>query len=374
MHNTLQPLQTPVPDDPATPLTLNRWFDIWLETYKKGHVKPTTIDTYRALYDRHIRGDIGRLLITDFHPIHIQRIYNAFLQLGYSVRYLGTLHSILSGLFRDAEANGLIPENPCSHVELPTGDISERRVLSHDEQHKIQTQLLLPRFRRIEPLVTTLLGTGLRIGEILGLQWRDIHIASEPDKTSTGIPDPVNFLTVNHTLVRVNNETAPGTQFILQSPKTKCSMRSIPLQKRVSDALIRQKNEQIRNQRRPTWSPLPGLEGLVFSGRNGQPQWRSTVVSCIDTVIRSINDEERILADREFRTPVYIDRVLPHAFRHTFATRSLEAGIPPKVVQHWLGHASIKLTLDLYTHVSTDLSAHHMEILEAAMYDGNEIL
>ena len=60
-----------------------------------------------------------------------------------------------------------------------------------------------------------------------------------------------------------------------------------------------------------------------------------------------------------------MDPILPHSFRHTFATRCLEAGIPPKVVQTWLGHASIKMTMDLYTHVNVDLSAEYMLSLEA---------
>ena len=114
------------------------------------------------------------------------------------------------------------------------------------------------------------------------------------------------------------------------------------------------------------------MDNLVFSGKKGQPQWRSTIESRIDTIIKAINEEEREQAESEKRSPDLMKRVLPHSFRHTFATRSLEAGISPKVVQHWLGHASIKMTLDLYTHVSEDLSTNQMNILEKYMKDPDE--
>ncbi len=228
--------------------TLNRWFDIWMSTYKNGRIKPTTMDTYRALYDRHIRNSVGMHTLDEFHPIHIQKIYNDFLNKGYSPKYLSTLHTMLNNMFKKALANELIASNPCALTDRPGSDISDHRVLTIDEQLTLCEHMKRPRFRHIEPAVTTLLGTGLRIGELLALKWSDIHLADDMPG-SYGIPDPVNFLTV----------------------------------------------------------------------------------------------------------------------RHTFATRSLEVGIPPKVVQHWLGHASIKMTLDLYTHVSHDLSAQYMHMLEASL-------
>ena len=176
-----------------------------------------------------------------------------------------------------------------------------------------------------------------------------------------------NYLTVNQTLVHVKDEKTSSTHFLLQSPKTKCSTRTIPLQKCVAEALLRQHNLQIEYRRRTTWSPTPGFEGLVFSGRNGQPHWRTTIVANINTAVKAINQAEAKNAEAEGRTPVHINRILPHDFRHTFATRCLEAGIPSKVVQHWLGHASIQMTLDLYTHVSTELSTYHMQLLEESM-------
>ncbi len=353
-----------VAGQPGIP-TLNRWFDIWMNTYKLGRIKPTTMDTYRALYDRHIRNSIGMHTLDEFHPIHIQKIYNDFLNKGYSPKYLSTLHTMLNNMFKKALANELISSNPCALTDRPGLDISEHRVLSLEEQQALCEHMKRPRFRHIEPAVTTLLGTGLRIGELLALRWSDIHIAENNPETY-GIPDPVNFLTVRHTLVRVKNEGIPGSHFLLQSPKTKSSLRSIPLQDCVVEALRRQQKLQLEYRKKQTWSPYPGFEGLVFCGRHGQPQWRSTIVANINTIVDSYNKTAEKPTDATIYPASHIDHILPHAFRHTFATRSLEAGIPPKVVQHWLGHASIKMTLDLYTHVSHDLSAQYMHLLEAS--------
>lgn len=366
INNSLPVLSVKILKEP----TLNSWFDVWISTYKQGRIKPTTRDTYISIYDRHLRYRIGNHLLSEFRPLHIQTFYNRFLEEGYSPTYLGTLHSILNSLFQTAVDNNLIRKNPCDVVERPSSELPERRVLSLQEQTTLCRYLRQPRFRRIEPVITTLLGTGIRIGELLGLSWSDIHIYSEDDP-SPALPHEENYgidhIDVRHTLVRVRNSDETGTIFHLQSPKTKKSIRSIPLQKKVVQALRRQKNIQEKYRASGSWTRHPEFDDLVFLGKKGQPQWRSTVVSNINTVVDTINREEIHAAAEENRSPVHMKKILPHAFRHTFATRCLEAGIPPKVVQHWLGHASIQMTLDLYTHVSTDLSAYHMFMLEAAM-------
>lgn len=343
-------------------ITLNMWFDIWLEVYKRDRIKQTTIDTYKALYDRHLRYSIGSHDMREFKPLHIRKLYNDFLKTGYSAKYLNTLHTMLNNMFKTAVSNEIVNTNPCSDIERPVCKSHERRVLSVDEQKRLCAQIRQPRFLYIEPLITTLLGTGLRIGELLGLRWSDVYLPTEPKCRAE---DDIPRITVSHTLVRVSNEAGSGTHFYLQSPKTRASVRAIPLQIGVADAIRRQRHIVDKNSQGQDWSPLPGFEDLVFCGKRGQPQWRTSVVSAIDTVVRSINEDDR--------DEPHMERILPHAFRHTFATRCLEAGIPPKVVQKWLGHASINMTLDLYTHVSEDLSAQHMYTLEKCMGWGEDV-
>ena len=80
-----------------------------------------------------------------------------------------------------------------------------------------------------------------------------------------------------------------------------------------------------------------------------------------------MNEGEKELAIKEHRPPVIMEHINLHACRHSFATRCLEAGIAPKIVQSWLGHSSIEITLDLYSHVNQDVSFENMRRLEAVL-------
>ncbi len=99
------------------------------------------------------------------------------------------------------------------------------------------------------------------------------------------------------------------------------------------------------------WQPMKGLENLVFTIGEGRPMNEGKVKAAIKRILKEIRVHEEQQAEKEDRKPRDIKDFTPHALRHTFATRALENGIPPKVVQEILGHGSITITLDLYTHV-----------------------
>ena len=334
----------------ADRIKLDDWFDEWITTYKIGKVKDTTIATYRALYDRFVREPLGGRYISKIKTVEIQRLYNSITEDGLSPKYLKTLHNTLSNVFKMAVNNDLIPKNPCSQTIRPTIDNTERRVLTASEQSHLLSFIRQEEYRNIEPAITTLLGTGLRIGELLGLKWEDLDLESK-EKT----------LTVNRTLVRIRDKK----YFTFQEPKTASGTRTIPLQESVVKALKRQKVNQAHYKLSGKWNPPTEFEGLVFSGKKGQPQWRSCIAESLDKIIFAMNEEEKERAVKEHRAPVIMEHINLHACRHSFATRCLEAGIAPKIVQSWLGHSSIEITLDLYSHVNQDVSFENMRRLEA---------
>ena len=102
------------------------------------------------------------------------------------------------------------------------------------------------------------------------------------------------------------------------------------------------------------WQPLEGFENLVFVGKNGKPITEHTFQVTLDWIEKSINKERKKQAEKNKTVFIPIPHFYPHALRHTFATRCFEAGIDAKVVQGFLGHYSIAITLDLYTHVTDD--------------------
>ena len=152
----------------ADRIRLDEWFETWLQTYKSGKVKATTISTYKALYDRFVREPLGGRYISKIKTVEIQRLYNGITEDGLSPKYLKTLHNTLSNVFKMAVNNDLISKNPCTQTIRPAIDISERRVLTASEQKRLLSFMCKEQYKNVEPAITVLLGTGLRIGDAYG--------------------------------------------------------------------------------------------------------------------------------------------------------------------------------------------------------------
>lgn len=203
-----------------------------------------------------------------------------------------------------------------------------------------------------ENLIQVALGTGMRGGELLGLTWDDVDFRKRE-------------ISVNKTLVYIKDKETKKYVFKYQTPKTKNSIRTIPMQDSVYKALKRQwiqlKEMQLSASE---WQPLEGFENLVFVGKNGKPITEHTFQVTLDWIEKSINKERKKQAEKNKTVFIPIPHFYPHALRHTFATRCFEAGIDAKVVQGFLGHYSIAITLDLYTHVTDDKAKSEMDKLQ----------
>ena len=323
----------------AAKTTLNDWFEIWLHDYKLNKIKATSWQNYGNLYDCQIRHTLGPLCLSQIKPIHIQKMYNDFIARGLSSKYLHNMNAILYNLFDIAIRNELLLKNPCDGVIKPPITSTERRVLSMEEQLRFLRFIQQERWKFSEPTLTVLLGTGMRVGELLGLNWEDIDFEQKS-------------ISINKTLVYVKDHTTQKFHFAFQTPKTRHGNRIIPMQSQVEQALRRQEALQRSLRAKPDWNPQPKFERLVFAGHNGQPRQRTAIQCTLNRIVRAINDEETLAAQQEGREPILMEHLHPHALRHTFATRCFEVDMPPKTVQQLLGHASIQMTLDLYTHVS----------------------
>jgi integrase len=314
-------------------IIVDAWFNTWITEYKEKTVKLTTLTNYKDHYRLHIKPVFGRLKMQEVRPEHIQRFYNNMDKQGYSKKTIEMNASILCNMFKQAERNKLISKNPVPLAIIPKAKSKgESRVLSEQEQ-KIFMELAKETY--LHTLFVIALSTGMRIGELLGLEWSDIDYKR-------------NVIHVTRTLKRLNNG-----DFYKSTPKTKCSKRDIPLLPSTAAMLKSQKTEQAKQKIKlgDKWSPLKGFENLVFTAPTGRPQLYINVQYQIDKMVELMNKQEVEKAEKEKREPVIYDHIHPHALRHTFATRGLENGIPPKVMQEILGHSSIKMTLDLYSHV-----------------------
>jgi integrase len=308
--------------------TLGEYLNRWLNGSVKGSVKDKTFNDYEWLVRKHIAPALDRIKLRALSPIHLQGLYQAKLEAGLSPSTVRHLHVVLHRALDQALRWGLVPRNVSEAVDLPKLQKKEIRPLSGDEGRRL---LEAARGDRLEALYVLAVHCGLRQGELLGLRWEDVDL-----ETGT--------LQVRRTLTT----TKGGSRFT--APKTAKSRRRIKLTAGAVDALRRHHDRQFEESTR-----LAGLwqdYGLVFATTTGTPINPSNLTS------RSFKPllERAGLPDIRF-----------HDLRHTCATLLLSKGVHPKLVQELLGHATIAITLDTYSHVLPGMGDQTANAMESAL-------
>ena len=335
----------------AQHMTLNTFFETWLREIKENTVKANTLSVYMEIYKIHIAPALGKQQVSSINKLMVQRLLNNMSKNGLSANTLAKTKAILYSIFKEAMENRMISYNPCENITIRR-DKTERRVLTYKEQ-----QIFLEAIRgsRYEMLCILGLSTGLRIGELSGLRWSDINFE---EKT----------LTVERTYIYLHDVKNHQMKDEFHSPKTKNSCRTIRLLDSTLELLTAHKKKQEKEiaAAGEDWCPVEGGEDLIFTTKTGGPVRGLNVAETLNNYVKKINKQEELRAAKEHREPEYFERITPHTLRHTFATRAFESGIPPKVVQQILGHSSLEMTMDLYTHVTEDVQSR--EIQKLAMF------
>lgn len=313
-------------------ITLDAWFEIWLTEYKQLTIKKGTIENYKRNYRSYVKPYLGCMPVQEIRGEHIQKLFNHLIAKGYAVSTLYVSKGMLSGMFKQLMKNDILEKNPVQFVEFPRQPRKkERRVMSEEEQ---MIFLDYAKGSDYEEVYRLALATGLRIGEICALRWSDIDFNNQ-------------LLTVNGTL-----KCFKDTGFFIDTPKSQTSCRIVPLLPSICKMLKRRKRSQVgtitgRYTVRSQWQDLV----FLHPGAEYEPMRKRTIAYDMDAIVERINHDRKEKLKNKRRRPDVFEHISPHALRHTFATRALESGIPPKVVQEILGHSSITITLDLYTHV-----------------------
>lgn len=330
-------------------LILDAWFDVWLNTHKKKSIKESTRSRYDYCYKNYIQKKLGKRKLADFKPILLERLFQDMADNDYSTKTIRDIYNILSAVFKYAVHNRLITYNPCDGVELPKTKKKPIRVLSVEEQSDV---LRYAKGRLYENLIITALGTGMRAGELLGLTDADLNFRKRE-------------ITINKTLVHIKDLSTGKYVFKYQTPKTESGKRVIPMQESVYKALRKQRTQKKEMQiASDAWEPLKGFENLVFVSKNGKPVSAHAFQSALNWIVNAINKDRQKQAEKGKKDFVPMEHIYPHVLRHTFATRCFEAGIEAKTVQKYLGHSSVAITLDIYTHVTNDKARIEMDKLE----------
>ena len=314
-------------------VTVDSWFKVWKEEYAANNMRENTLAHVDSMYLYHIKPEIGHMKMQEVRTEHIQMLLNKMKKGDYSTDFMKRVRNVVSQMFKQAYKNDMIYRNPVDNAVTPSGkEKKEHRVLTEKEQ---RTFLEYAKGNDYELIFVLGLSTGMRIGEIQALQWKNIDFKNM-------------VVNIEGTLIKVD-----GKEYTKGPTKTKNSKRSVPLLPDVAKRLKEHRKEQLKYRLilGAEWQQVAGLEDLLFCTPIGRPLSRSVIYNAIDRIIEQINHDERIKAKEAGRSPEVFEHFSSHTMRHTFATRALENGIPPKVVQELLGHSTIKTTMDIYTHV-----------------------
>ena len=312
----------------ADNLKVGEYLERWLVDSVLDTVRPTTYERYEQIVRIHVRPALGSVKLKNLTPVHVRGLYREKLEAGLSARTVQYIHVTLHKALKQAVQDGLIPRNATEAVKAPQVRREEMRPLSGDQ---VKVLLEVARGDRLEALYVLAIHTGLRQGELLGLKWEDVDLES-------------GTLRVRRTLVTA--KAGP----VLTAPKTKGSRRSVKLTQGAVEALRSHLKHQLQEIDRA--GSLWRENGLMFASESGEPLDRRYLTSC----------RYKALLKR-----AELPMIRFHDLRHTCATLLLSKNVNPKIVSEMLGHASIAITLDTYSHVLPNMRDQAAAAMEEAL-------
>lgn len=324
-------------------MMLNDMFDIYFAT--KHNLKQSTRTNYRYMWDKYARNTIGMKKINLIKKSDILHFYHDLLDKGFKPNSAEIMNTILHSTLQMAVDDGYIRLNPTAGcmAEIKKShdwDKPKRHALTIEQQEAfIRYTGQSDMHKHWLPLFTTLLGTGCRIGEIIGLRWEDVDFKN-------------NIISINHNMVyRVQDNGK--CEFHITTPKTRNSVRIIPLLSQVRHALLMERKMQLALGR-TSQEVIDGYTDFIFQNRYGNVHNPMTINRAIKRIYTSYNEQEIKLAEKEHREPIMIPHFSCHNLRHTFCTRFCENETNIKVIQEIMGHSDISTTMDIYAEATQD--------------------
>lgn len=309
----------------AGSLTVGEYLERWLKDTVQGTVRQSTYEVYRHMVRPHIVPGLGRAELKNLNPVHVRGFYRDRLDSDLSPATVHKMHVVLHKALDQVVSDGLIPRNVAKDVKVQQAKRKEIRPLTPEQA---RTLLDAARGDRLEALYVLALNTGLRQGELLALKWEDVELEDA-------------VLRVRRTLTRTGGKVDVGP------PKTNKSRRSVGLTTPAVEALHAHLSRQLEEMEQMGSLYRPG--GLVFANESGG-------------IINPSN-----LRNRSFKKLLKraeLPEIRFHDLRHTCATLLLSRNVNRKVVFEMLGHSSIAITLDTYSHVLPIMQESAVRALE----------
>lgn len=359
-------------------MSLNDWWDTYLDVFKKGNCKIASFNNKVNYYDWYVRPyPIGGMKLGDITTLHVTAHFkmlaekgckqNGKKEKGLGKGTLNTIANMLKLAMDAAITEKVVFSNPFQSALLNVNAREQKKVdaISKEEQDALVEYLKKPGFQnRWLPYFGVLLTTGLREGEALALTWDDIDFEK-------------NTIRVSKTM-QYRNIDGHRT-FFINTPKTVNGFRELPMSEQTRKLFMIQKEYQKEKKIRQDISiseinnngdVLKSYKGFVFTTGLGMPFTNDAVLQSLRRVVNNYNKEETALAHEENREPIMINEdITVHMLRHTYTTRVVEAfyesGNPDfNLLRVLLGHSNIQTTIDVYTSITKSMQKQAVKSIE----------
>lgn len=338
MHRLLHELEQGIYIEPSE-ITLKDYLIRWIDDYGYSNLAPSTLDSYKMIITRHLIPALGAIPLTKLQPMHLQNYYSHALRNGrkdekggLSNRTVEYHRRVLREALQHAVKWQILQRNIADAVEPPKRKRTEMMVLDPAGVKKLLTAA---KDHKDYNIIFTALYTGMRRGELLALRWQDIDLQARTAKVQQSV------------------QRLPKHGFIFGEPKAG-GRRQIALTTEIEDAFRKIKKQQAKN--RLLLGQLYQDYDLIFCKDDGSPFDPSVISHRFGSLVKKVG----------------FPGLRFHDLRHTHATLLLSQGVHPKIVQERLGHRSITLTLDTYSHVLPGLQEEAMKKFNIALQDDQD--
>ena len=292
------------------------------KTAQRINVKKNTLAGRKYLMDALKQDKLGSRSIDSIKPSDAKEWAVRMKEKGYGFKTISNYKRSLKASFYMAIEDDYVRKNPFDFQfsEVIDDDSESRQALSEEQEEKLLSFLQYDTvYQKYYDDVLILLKTGLRISELCGLTVQDLDFEN-------------HTLNINHQLLR-NQEG-----YYIETPKTKCGIRKVPMSEEAGKAFQR----VLKRKKTGKGIVIDGYRNFLFLNQKGMPMTACYYTSTLRNIVKKYNkyhDEP-------------LPKITPHILRHTFCTRLAQKNMNPKNLQYIMGHSSIMITLNLYAHAS----------------------
>lgn len=337
----------------AAGITLNDMFELYMAG--KHELKQSTRTNYNYMYKHYVSESLGLKKIGLIKYSDIKAFYNSLIfDKGFQPNSIEIINTILHPTFTIAVRDGYIRTNPTDGIVSEIKKSHDwkrpnRHALSIREQEAFIDYVARSAvYNHWLPLFTVFLGTGCRVGEIIGLRWTDCDFENRT-------------ISINHNLIYRQQDDGKCEMHIT-TPKTAAGCRTIPMLAEVRKALLQERKRQLKKG--GSTAEIDGYTDFVFTNRRGFVHNPQTINRAIIRIYTACNAEETAQAEKEHRKPLLIRHFSVHNLRHTFCTRFCENETNIKIIQDIMGHSSISITMNIYAEATESKKKESFENLE----------